>query len=87
MVIGSEGDATTKGAQAMAEAFRPLATAAGIEMPAEAAMLAGLFKAPSKYAPHINLPAARARASTPVMSSTRRRKPVSRARSIPVLMP
>jgi len=30
----------------------------------EAAMLAGLFKAPSKYAPHINLPAARARAST-----------------------
>lgn len=40
MVIGSEGDATTKGAQAMAEAFRPLAAAAGIEMPAEAAMLA-----------------------------------------------
>ena len=31
---------------------------------AEAAMLAGLFKAPSKFAPHINLPAARARAST-----------------------
>ncbi|WP_454915699.1 transglycosylase domain-containing protein [Xanthobacter sediminis] len=31
---------------------------------AEAAMLAGLFKAPSKYAPHVNLPAARARAST-----------------------
>jgi penicillin-binding protein 1A len=30
---------------------------------AEAAMLAGLFKAPSKYAPHINLPAARARAN------------------------
>ncbi len=30
---------------------------------AEAAMLAGLFKAPTKYAPHINLPAARARAS------------------------
>src|SRR6202048_3423427 len=29
----------------------------------EAAMLAGLFKAPSKFAPHINLPAARARAS------------------------
>lgn len=29
---------------------------------AEGAMLAGLFKAPSKYAPHINLPAARARA-------------------------
>ncbi|MFG1404075.1 transglycosylase domain-containing protein [Xanthobacter sediminis] len=31
---------------------------------AEAAMMAGLFKAPSKYAPHVNLPAARARAST-----------------------
>lgn len=30
---------------------------------AEAAMLAGLFKAPSKYAPHVNLPAARARAA------------------------
>ena len=30
---------------------------------AEAAMLAGLFKAPTKYAPHINLPAARARAN------------------------
>ena len=30
---------------------------------AEAAMLAGLFKAPSKFAPHINLPAARARAN------------------------
>jgi penicillin-binding protein 1A len=29
----------------------------------EAAMLAGLFKAPARYAPHINLPAARARAS------------------------
>lgn len=29
----------------------------------EAAMLAGLFKAPGKYAPHINLPAARARAN------------------------
>ncbi len=29
---------------------------------AESAMLAGLFKAPTKYAPHINLPAARARA-------------------------
>jgi penicillin-binding protein 1A len=28
----------------------------------EAAMLAGLFKAPAKYAPHVNLPAARARA-------------------------
>ncbi|MEL6751441.1 MAG: transglycosylase domain-containing protein, partial [Pseudomonadota bacterium] len=30
---------------------------------AEGAMLAGLFKAPSNYAPHINLPAARARAN------------------------
>jgi len=29
----------------------------------EAAMLAGLFKAPAKYAPHVNLPAARARAN------------------------
>src|SRR5216117_1549239 len=29
----------------------------------ESAMLAGLFKAPTKYAPHINLPAARARAN------------------------
>ncbi|HVL70654.1 MAG TPA: PBP1A family penicillin-binding protein [Beijerinckiaceae bacterium] len=30
---------------------------------AESAMLAGLFKAPSKFAPHVNLPAARARAN------------------------
>lgn len=30
---------------------------------AEAAMLAGLFKAPTKFAPHVNLPAARARAA------------------------
>lgn len=30
---------------------------------AECAMLAGLFKAPARYAPHINLPAARARAN------------------------
>lgn len=30
---------------------------------AEAAMLSGLFKAPAKYAPHVNLPAARARAN------------------------
>ena len=29
----------------------------------ESAMLAGLFKAPTKFAPHINLPAARARAN------------------------
>ncbi len=31
---------------------------------AESAMLAGLFKAPTKYAPHIDLPAARGRANT-----------------------
>jgi penicillin-binding protein 1A len=30
---------------------------------AEAAMLAGLFKAPGRFAPHVNLPAARARAN------------------------
>ena len=30
---------------------------------AESAMMAGLFKAPGRYAPHINLPAARARAN------------------------
>jgi penicillin-binding protein 1A len=30
---------------------------------AESAMLAGLFKAPSKFAPHVNLPAARGRAN------------------------
>ncbi|NWG25084.1 MAG: PBP1A family penicillin-binding protein [Pseudorhodoplanes sp.] len=30
---------------------------------AESAMLAGLFKAPTRFAPHINLPAARARAN------------------------
>ncbi len=30
---------------------------------AEAAMLAGLYKAPTKYAPHVDLPAARARAN------------------------
>ncbi len=30
---------------------------------AEAALLAGFFKAPARYAPHINLPAARARAN------------------------
>ncbi len=30
---------------------------------AEAAMMAGLFKAPTRYAPHVNLPAARARAN------------------------
>lgn len=30
---------------------------------AESAILSGLFKAPAKYAPHINLPAARARAN------------------------
>ncbi|NWJ25211.1 transglycosylase domain-containing protein [Rhizobium sp. RM] len=31
---------------------------------AESVILAGLFKAPAKYAPHVNLPAARARANT-----------------------
>ena len=31
---------------------------------AEAAMLAGLYKAPGKYAPHLDLPAARSRANT-----------------------
>ena len=30
---------------------------------AEAAMLSGLYKAPARYAPHVNLPAARARAN------------------------
>jgi penicillin-binding protein 1A len=30
---------------------------------AESALLAGLFKAPTRYAPHVNLPAARARAN------------------------
>jgi len=30
---------------------------------AEAAMIAGLYKAPTKYAPHVNLPASRARTS------------------------
>ena len=30
---------------------------------AEAAMMAGLFKAPTKFAPHVNLPAARSRAN------------------------
>ncbi len=30
---------------------------------AESAMLAGLYKAPTRYAPHVNLPAARARAN------------------------
>ena len=30
---------------------------------AEAAMMAGLFKAPTKFAPHVNLPASRARAN------------------------
>lgn len=30
---------------------------------AEAALMAGLFKAPTKYAPHVNLPASRARTS------------------------
>ena len=38
-------------------------SARDINLP-EAAMLAGLFKAPTRYAPHVNLPAARSRAST-----------------------
>jgi penicillin-binding protein 1A len=37
---------------------------------AEAAMLAGLFKAPTKYAPHVNLPAARARANEVLTTSS-----------------
>lgn len=37
---------------------------------AEGAMLAGLFKAPAKYAPHINLPAARARANVVLTNRT-----------------
>ncbi len=37
-------------------------SARDVSMP-EAAMLAGLFKAPGRFAPHINLPAARARAN------------------------
>ena len=40
---------------------------------AEAAMLAGLFKAPTKYAPHNNLPAARARASSRILRCSWRR--------------
>ncbi len=39
---------------------------------AEAAMLAGLFKAPTKYAPHVNLPAARARANEVLNNLVRR---------------
>lgn len=35
---------------------------------AEAVMLAGLFKAPTRYAPHVNLPAARARANVVLTS-------------------
>jgi penicillin-binding protein 1A len=40
---------------------------------AEAALLAGLFKAPARYAPHINLPAARARANEVLTNMVRRR--------------
>ena len=40
---------------------------------AEAAMLAGLFKAPMKYAPHVNFPAARARANDVFEQFGRRR--------------
>ena len=49
----------------------------------EAAMLAGLFKAPTKYAPHVNLPAARARANDVLEQSRRRRLHDARARSSP----
>ena len=42
---------------------------------AESAMLAGLFKAPTKYAPHINLPAARARANDVLIEHGRGRLP------------
>ena len=42
---------------------------------AEAAMLAGLFKAPTKYAPHVNLPAARARANDVLQQHGRCRLP------------
>src|SRR3712207_8865363 len=60
---------------------------------AEAAMMAGLFKAPTKYAPHVNLPAARARANdvlsniveagflTEGQVQTARRNPASPVRS------
>ena len=40
---------------------------------AQAAMLAGLFKAPTKFAPHVNLPAARARANDVLEQYGRRR--------------
>ncbi|MGI3904103.1 MAG: transglycosylase domain-containing protein [Janthinobacterium lividum] len=50
----------TFGVQAASE-FYFGKSARDVSLP-EAAMLAGLFKAPTKYAPHINLPAARARA-------------------------
>ncbi|HRJ70391.1 MAG TPA: transglycosylase domain-containing protein, partial [Beijerinckiaceae bacterium] len=47
---------------------------------AEAAMLAGLFKAPSKFAPHVNLPAARARADASFCSTSRSARSVSSRR-------
>ncbi|MFJ5489343.1 transglycosylase domain-containing protein, partial [Hansschlegelia beijingensis] len=54
---------------------------------AESAMLAGLFKAPTKFAPHINLAAARARASQVldnlVDAGLRQCKPAHRLRMIP----
>lgn len=53
--------AGTFGAQAAAQ-FYFGKSIRDITLP-EAAMLAGLFKAPTKYAPHANLPAARARAN------------------------
>jgi penicillin-binding protein 1A len=51
----------TFGVQAAAE-FYFAKNVRDVTLP-EAAMLAGLFKAPTKFAPHVNLPAARARAN------------------------
>lgn len=53
--------AGTFGAQAAAQ-FYFGKSIREISLP-EAAMLAGLFKAPTKFAPHVNLPAARSRAN------------------------
>jgi penicillin-binding protein 1A len=49
---------------------------------AESAMLAGLFKAPTKFAPHINLPAARARAASWSRARSWARCAIPRRRSI-----
>jgi penicillin-binding protein 1A len=66
---------------------------------AEAAMLAGLYKAPTKYAPHVNLPAARARANEVLTNMVQagymtegqvlgaRRKPADVVRSAAVASP